>query len=382
MEWSISLRELPNSFGIDINPDDWYAFGCEDCRGAEAYVSEADERYHFFRPSHGVDLSIRHLIFLNQIRGVQIPVDPLLLTKAVIPAAGLGTRLLSATKEQPKEMLPVFSRTKSGELCLKPIVQLVFEQLYEAGFREFCFIVGKEKRAIEDQLTPDLPYVAKLQKLGKTGASEDLRAFYEMIEQSTLVWINQPEPRGFGDAVLKSKSFVAGDSFLVHAGDSYVHSPNSRHLERLRRTSDVEKADAAFLAMRVPDPRRYGVVEGAEEDGGLVRVSKLVEKPQKPASNLAIMPVYAFHSVILKALEVTTKGVGGEIQLTDGIQKLVDWGLSVRAVELEKTDVRLDIGSPELYWEAQNLSYGYSVVDRRDENKVVAPLIETRKSAS
>lgn len=305
-----------------------------------------------------------------------------MLSKAVIPAAGLGTRLLSATKEQPKEMLPVFSRTRTGELCLKPIVQLVFEQLHEAGFREFCFIVGKEKRAIEDHFTPDHPYVDKLQKMGKTGASEDLNAFYEMIEKSTLVWINQPEPRGFGDAVLKAKSFVSGDSFLVHAGDSYIHSPDSRHLERLRRTSDTPKSDAAFLAMRVPDPRRYGVVEGTEERAGIVRVSKLVEKPPKPASDLAIMPVYAFHSVILKALEVTPNGVAGEIQLTDGIQKLVDWGLPVRAVELEKTDVRLDIGSPELYWEAQNLSYGYSVAGKRSENKSLAPLLESRKSVS
>ncbi len=284
------------------------------------------------------------------------------MTKAVIPAAGLGTRLLSATKEQPKEMLPVFSKTRSGELCLKPMVQLVFEQLHGAGFREFCFIVGKEKRAIEDHFTPDQMYVSKLQKMGKSGASEDLQAFYDMIEKSTLVWINQPEPRGFGDAVLKAKSFVGADSFLVHAGDSYIHSKNSGHLERLRKESDTAKADAAFLVQRVQDPRRYGVVEGTQEDG-VVKVSRVVEKPQKPASNLAIMPVYAFHSVILKALEVTPSGVGGEIQLTDGIQKLVDWGLSVRAVELEKTDVRLDIGSPELYWEAQNLSYKYSLND-------------------
>jgi UTP--glucose-1-phosphate uridylyltransferase len=259
-------------------------------------------------------------------------------------------------------MLPVFSKTRSGELCLKPMVQLVFEQLHGAGFREFCFIVGKEKRAIEDHFTPDQMYVSKLQKMGKSGASEDLQAFYDMIEKSTLVWINQPEPRGFGDAVLKAKSFVGADSFLVHAGDSYIHSKNSGHLERLRKESDTAKADAAFLVQRVQDPRRYGVVEGTQEDG-VVKVSRVVEKPQKPASNLAIMPVYAFHSVILKALEVTPSGVGGEIQLTDGIQKLVDWGLSVRAVELEKTDVRLDIGSPELYWEAQNLSYKYSLND-------------------
>src|SRR5437879_12640237 len=117
-------------------------------------------------------------------------------------------------------MLPVFSVTKDGELCLKPIVQLVFEQLHNAGFREFCFIVGKEKRAIEDHFTPDSTYVSMLRKNDKSGPSEDLQAFYEMVEESTLVWINQPEPRGFGDAVLKAKPFIGGDSFLVHAGRS------------------------------------------------------------------------------------------------------------------------------------------------------------------
>ncbi|HYY92166.1 MAG TPA: sugar phosphate nucleotidyltransferase [Candidatus Dormibacteraeota bacterium] len=303
-----------------------------------------------------------------------------MLTKAVIPAAGLGTRLLSATKESPKEMLPVFSTTKSGELCLKPIVQLVFEQLHQAGFREFCFIVGKEKRAIEDHFTPDHAYVSRLQRMGKTGASEDLSAFYDMIEQSMLVWVNQPEPRGFGDAVSKAQSFIGADSFLVHAGDSYIHSPDSRHLKRLRDANEVGKAEVAFLAQRVPDARRYGVVEGTSEGEGVVRVSRLVEKPQKPASNLAIMPVYAFNPIIFKALEVTPIGVGGEIQLTDGIQRIVEWKLPVRALELEKSDIRLDIGSPELYWEAQNLSYNYSHVGQRVEQKSVTPLIETKKA--
>jgi UTP--glucose-1-phosphate uridylyltransferase len=284
-----------------------------------------------------------------------------LLRKAVIPAAGLGTRLLSATKESPKEMLPVFSRAKNGELVLKPVVQLVFEQLYQSGFRDFCFIVGRDKRAIEDHFTPDSSYISMLQRKGKSGPSEELQSFYEMIEGSTLVWVNQPEPRGFGDAVLKAKTFIGGDSFLVHAGDSYIISPNSRHLERLRETSDKSKADAAFLAMHVADPRRYGVVEGSKGDHGIVDVKRLVEKPEKPASDLAIMPVYAFHSVLLKALEVTPTGVGGEVQLTDGIQKMVEWGLVVRAVELEKDDIRLDIGSPELYWEAQSLSYNHSL---------------------
>src|SRR5439155_477223 len=93
-----------------------------------------------------------------------------------------------------------------------------------------------------------------LRKNDKNGPSEELQAFYEMVEESTLVWINQPEPRGLGDAILKAKPFIGGDSFLVHAGDSYILSENSKHLKRLTEVSDMMKADAAFLVQQVEDP--------------------------------------------------------------------------------------------------------------------------------
>ncbi len=104
----------------------------------------------------------------------------------MIPAAGLGTRLLSVTKEQQKEMLPVFARAKNGDLCLKPIVQLVFEQLHQVGFREFCFIVGRGKRAIEDHFTPDFSFVSMLDSKGLDGPAGELEAFYEMVDDSTI----------------------------------------------------------------------------------------------------------------------------------------------------------------------------------------------------
>jgi UTP--glucose-1-phosphate uridylyltransferase len=278
----------------------------------------------------------------------------------VIPAAGLGTRLLSVTKEQPKEMLPVFARGSNGQLCLKPIVQLVFEQLYEVGFREFCFIVGRGKRAIEDHFTPDFDYVSMLGNRGKDGPATDLEAFYNMVDKSTVVWVNQPEPRGFGDAVLKARSFVGTDRFMVHAGDSHFISKNAEHLRRVMRASEESKADALFLSMEVEDPTRFGIVEGETRADGLMKVKRLVEKPAKPASRLAIMPVYVFDSNIFKALEATKTGYGGELQLTDGIQKLVDWNLNVYTTKVASSEIWLDIGSPDLYWEAQNLSHKYS----------------------
>lgn len=282
--------------------------------------------------------------------------DSRVLKKAVIPAAGLGTRLLSVTKEQPKEMLPVFAKGKNGELCLKPIVQLVFEQLYQVGFREFCFIVGRGKRAIEDHFTPDFSYVSMLDSKGKDGPAADLENFYKMIDSSTVSWVNQSEPRGFGDAVLKAKSFAGNDRFMVHAGDSHFISKTADHLRRVVRMSEESQANALFLSMEVEDPKRFGIVEGETADG-LVKVKHLVEKPLKPASNLAIMPVYVFDSNIFRALEETKAGFAGELQLTDGIQKMVDWNLNVYTTKVESSEIWLDIGSPDLYWQAQNLSH-------------------------
>lgn len=280
-----------------------------------------------------------------------------MLRKAVIPAAGLGTRLLSVTKEQPKEMLPVFAKAKNGDLCLKPIVQLVFEQLHQVGFREFCFIVGRGKRAIEDHFTPDFSYVSMLDSKGLDGPAGELEAFYKMIDGSTVNWVNQPQPRGFGDAVLKARSFVGNDRFMVHAGDSHFISRNAEHLRRVVRTSEESGADAMFLSMEVEDPSRFGIVEGESMADGLVKVKRLVEKPAKPASKLAIMPVYAFDSNIFRALEATKSGFAGELQLTDGIQQMVDWDLNVYTTKVASSEIWLDIGSPDLFWEAQNLSH-------------------------
>src|SRR5207302_10749892 len=123
----------------------------------------------------------------------------------------MGTRLLSVTKEQPKEMLPVFARAMNGDLCLKPIVQLIFEQLYSVGLRDFCFIVGRGKRAIEDPFTPDLSFISKLDSKVLGGATAELQAFYKMIDDSTLGWIHQPAPRGSGYPPVKAEGFTAND---------------------------------------------------------------------------------------------------------------------------------------------------------------------------
>jgi UTP--glucose-1-phosphate uridylyltransferase len=280
-----------------------------------------------------------------------------MIRKVIIPAAGLGTRLFPATKEQPKEMLPIFSKTAHGDMTVKPVVQLVFEQLHDAGLREFCYIVGRGKRGIEDHFTPDVHCIRTLEGMGKNGLASDLEGFYEKLESSTIMWVNQPEAKGFGNAVLMAQPFVQEERCLVHAGDSCIISKNMDYLKKLLDAYERLNADAAFIVLEIENPKQYGIVEGDEVESGIFKVKRVVEKPEKPATNLAIMAMYIFHPVIFKALEATKPGKNGEIQLTDAIQKLVDWGLKVYAVKLDKEYSHLDIGSPERYWEALELSY-------------------------
>jgi UTP--glucose-1-phosphate uridylyltransferase len=277
--------------------------------------------------------------------------------KVIIPAAGLGTRLFPATKEQPKEMLPIFTTAANGSMLVKPVVQLVFEQLHEAGLREFCYIVGRGKRGIEDHFTPDANCVRSLEEMGKEGQASDLERFYKKLNTSTTMWVNQPEAKGFGNAVLMAQPFVQNERCLVHAGDSLIISKNMDYIKKLLNAYERLNADAAFIVLEIENPRQYGIVEGDEVEPGIFKVRKVVEKPENPATNLAIMAMYVFHPVIFKALEATEPGKNGEIQLTDAIQKLVDWGLKVYAVKLDKGYAHLDIGSPERYWEALELSY-------------------------
>lgn len=275
----------------------------------------------------------------------------------MIPAAGLGTRLLPATKEQPKEMLPIFAPLENGKFIVKPLVQLIFEQLYDAGIREFCFIIGRGKRVIEDHFTQDLDYPARLNGQGKNHLAADLSAFYRRLDDSNLVWINQPKPLGFGDAVLRAKKTLGDEEFLVHAGDTYIVSAQNEHLHSLLEIFETKIPDVAFIVKQMTDVSQRGVMEGSELSLGLYRVDGVVEKPEYAVSNLAIEPVYLFRPSIFDALEKARPGKGGEIQLTDAIQMIIESGKKVIAWRLYDESLRFDIGDPEGYWEALRLSH-------------------------
>lgn len=281
--------------------------------------------------------------------------------KAVITAAGLGTRLLPYTKELPKEMLPLFARCVHGGLCLKPVLQLIFEQLYSYGVREFCFVVGRGKRAIEDFFTRDSNFLEYLYVKNKRELAQDLDEFYRRVESSTIMFVNQPEPRGFGDAVYRARFFVGDEPFIVHAGDDLILSKNASHLARLAKVFEEMNAEAVFLVERVGDPRRYGVIRGVEVCPRVYKVVDIVEKPRKPPSNIAAIAIYIFTSKIFRALERVAPDQSGEIQLTDAIKLLVEEGYPVYAVELLPDEKRLDVGTPESYWNALRLSYERAV---------------------
>jgi len=196
-----------------------------------------------------------------------------MIRKAVLPVAGLGTRLLPMTKEIPKEMLPIFLDSVNGEPCLKPMVQVVYEQLYDTGFREFGFIVGRSKRAIEDHFTPNEDFLEALERRTKNALAEELRSFYRRVKDSTIIFVNQPEPKGFGEAVLRAKCFV-NETFLVHAGDMTILSKDPNRIQSLIEKREKLKADATILVQEVKNPKNYGVIEGKEIEDGVYSVEK------------------------------------------------------------------------------------------------------------
>lgn len=271
-----------------------------------------------------------------------------MIKKAIIPAAGLGTRLLPATKEQPKEMLPILIEDVNDILYLKPFLQVVFEQLYDADFREICFVVGRGKRSIEDHFTVDNNFVDYLKLKNKIGHLNALITFYEKVRNSIIAFASQPQPLGFADAVYCARFFSGDEDFVVHAGDDLILS-RENCMRRLVSVFGDYRADAAFFVQRVKDPTKYGVVTGEKMANGVYHVKRVIEKPSKPQSRLAVVAIYAFKPVIYQAIEQVKPDINNEIQLTDAIQVLINQRDAVYALELRPDEKRIEIGDPASY---------------------------------
>jgi len=269
-----------------------------------------------------------------------------LIRKIVISAAGLGTRLLPITKEIPKEMMPLFLRDKNSGVVVKPLIQIIFEQFFQQGLREYCIIVGRQKRIIQDHFMIDEEFLKKFEK--KSEYKQDLKNFYSMLNKSKIFWAKQSEPKGFGDAVKYSESFVGNDDFLVIAGDTLIPK-GDKVIKKLMNTKLKGKNDAILLLKKVPDPRRFGVAVINQTKNKII-ITNVEEKPKNPKSNLSIVALYRFRPSIFKALK-EIRNDQKELQLTDAIQKLIDFGGNVSAILLDKNDPVIDIGTADSYLE-------------------------------
>lgn len=281
------------------------------------------------------------------------------IAKTVITAAGMGTRLLPYTKETPKEMLPIFARSNIGDPILKPILQVIYESVFDYGLRNFCFVVGRGKRSIEDHFL-----ISKLDEI-KSNKKTELEILFKKIRKSNIIFVQQSSPRGFGDAVLKAKYFVGDSNFLLHAGDDIIISKKNDHLRRLENAFFENNADMAFLVTRTKDPRAYGVIEGKYTHDGIIKVENLEEKPKKPKSDLAVIATYLFKPSIFNMLEKTRPDKKGEIQLAWAVKKIIENKKTI-AVELQKNELRIDVGTPPSYLKCINESYDIASIVKND----------------
>ena len=276
------------------------------------------------------------------------------MTKVIITAAGKGTRLLPFTKEMPKEMMPIFSQNFTKNRVVLPLLQYIYEQLYSMNFRDYCFVVGREKRSIEDHFTPHETYLKEL-----TGDYKKLiTKFYQKLENSHLIWINQNKPLGFGDAVKRAERYVGNEDFIVHAGDVTILSHRKHPILRLIETAKKNPdAKAILLCKKIKDSKKYGVPTIEKITDNLFRVKEVIEKPEKPKSDFGILPLYYFQSEIFSSLKKIKKGKGKEFQLTDAIQNLIKEKQKVLAITLNKNEDEIDVGTVESYKNSQEITF-------------------------
>lgn len=232
--------------------------------------------------------------------------------KAVIPAAGLGTRFLPATKAQPKEMLPIVD---------KPTIQYIVEEAVASGIESIVIITGRSKRAIEDHFDKSIELELELTKKNKT---ELLQLVEDIAHMVNMMYVRQKEPLGLGHAILTAKDFIGNEPFGVILGDDVVKG----QAPALRQLMDAyEKCGTTVLGVQkvdIMDTDKYGVIATDDKTGRLHRVTDLVEKPgpEHAPSDIAILGRYVLTPGIFEAIENTPPGKGGEIQLTDAIKRL------------------------------------------------------------
>lgn len=247
--------------------------------------------------------------------------------KAVIPAAGFGTRFLPQTKAMPKEMLPIVD---------KPVIQYVVEEVVASGIKDIIVVTGANKRAIEDHFdTPNEDLVKNLMAGGKTELLDSIR---KLAEMANFIYIRQKGAYGNGTPVLSAEPAIEDEPFAVIWGDEFIYSDPPR----LKQMIDVHDkyGGAVISAVRIPkkeDLSRYGIADVEEVEGNVFKIKKIVEKPnpEDAPSNLATHGAYILPPEIFDILRNQKPGVGGEIYLPEAIDSLIKTGYPVYAVEIK-----------------------------------------------
>ncbi len=299
---------------------------------------------------------------------------------AVIPVAGLGTRLLPATKSQPKEMLPV---------AKKPVVQYVVEEMESNGINQILLVTGRNKTSIENHFDFDHELTRKLRENGKEDLLPELE--YEQMRLQ-FFFTRQRKQKGLGDAVLCARNFTKNEPFAVALGDSIIglHG-RSTLLSQMCRVYEEEKPSCIIAVQEVVPEKvsSYGIVKPST-DGDLFTISDMVEKPavEDAPSNLAVSARYIFTPEIYEAIDHTYADKGGEVQLTDAIRLLIKDGRKVMGMKLPAGDIRYDIGNFGAYYRAfiefamDDPDYGEEVKsfikEKAGENSKEARLRENR----
>lgn len=266
---------------------------------------------------------------------------------AVVPVAGLGTRLLPATKSQPKEMLPVGRR---------PVVQYVVEELRESGIKKILFVTGYGKSSIEDFFDVNQQLVNHLRHTGKEEQLAELAFERNHVQYA---YTRQREQLGLGHAVLIGEPFVGNQPFVVALGDSIIgmHA-KSRIVEKMIEEYERTSADVVVCFEELDNPKdvvNYGIAQPKGPiTGDVFELESLVEKPavDEAPSNLAVAARYVFSPAIFSELQRTERGKGGEIQLTDAMRQVLKNGGKGVGIRLPKDEPRYDIGNFESYFQA------------------------------
>jgi UTP--glucose-1-phosphate uridylyltransferase len=256
-----------------------------------------------------------------------------MIKKAIIPAAGLGTRFLPATKAQPKEMLPIVD---------KPTIQYIVEEAIESGIEDIIIVTGRNKRAIEDHFDRSVELEVSLVEKQNTTLLEVV----EEISNMDIHYIRQKVPLGLGHAVYCARKFIGNEPFAVLLGDDIIDAPTPCLKQMIDIYEKEQKSIIGVQRIDWKDTRKYGIVLPGEQRGTETQVIDLVEKPESnPPSNLAVMGRYILQPQIFDYLANTKPGSGGEIQLTDALRGLAkDYGLIAFEFEGKRYDVGDKLG--------------------------------------